>query len=139
MTTLQMQVLRQFRRFSQERPLSPHLTIYQPQLTWILSIFHRLTGAALGTLVFGFGTYSAFNDVKTTDLVNRVNSLPKAAVVGGKTIVAAPLLYHGLNGIRHLIWDSGRMLSLRGVYWSGYTVLGLTAIGTVALVFNKPE
>ena len=29
------------------RPLSPHLTVYKPQITSVLSIFHRITGAGL--------------------------------------------------------------------------------------------
>ena len=60
-------------------------------------------------------------------------ALPVFAKVGIKSLLAAPFSYHSWNGVRHLIWDTGRMLDLKGVYRSGYVVLGLTAVSTVYL------
>ena len=58
---------------------------------------------------------------------------PVAAKVGVKALVAAPFTFHSWNGIRHLVWDTGRQLHLKGVYRTGYLVLGLTAVSTVGL------
>ncbi|GAW10417.1 succinate dehydrogenase cytochrome b560 subunit [Lentinula edodes] len=72
-----------------QRPSSPHFTIYEPQLTWIGSIFNRVTGL----------------------------------LYAGKFILALPFTFHSWNGIRHLLWDSGKFL-------------GATAISTIVLMFQ---
>lgn len=111
------------------RPLSPHVSIYQPQLTWIMSIGHRITGAGLAGLIYGFGITSSFNTINmTTKLCEIISSIPLPVVLAGKFILAAPFAYHLLNGIRHLIWDTGRALTLKGVYVSGWIVNVATLI-----------
>lgn len=52
----------------------------------------------------------------------------------GKAVMAFPFVYHYMNGIRHLLWDSGHFLSLKQVYMTGYIVLVLTVIGTAWLL-----
>ena len=90
-----------------ERPLSPHLQIYRPMLTMMMSIVHRITGIALyvGTLLMawwliatasGPGAYATLQAF-TSSWIGRV-------VVFGYTWA---LLHHMLGGIRHLIWDLG--------------------------------
>lgn len=105
------------------RPLSPHVSIYQPQLTWIMSIGHRVTGAGLAGLVYGFGIAAS---VSTIDLTGKiceiVSAVPLSLVLAGKFVLAAPFMYHLLNGVRHLIWDTGKALTLRGVYATGWIV-----------------
>ncbi len=88
------------------RPLSPHLTIYEPQLTWLMSIGHRVTGAALSTGIYAFGLYYALVDPVsiTASAANWIaHDAPLALVVAGKYVLAAPFVYHTLNGIRHLV------------------------------------
>jgi len=105
------------------RPLSPHLQIYRPQLTSVLSITHRATGAALslGTMVLlywlqavarGPETYAAAQEFLGCWLVQ--------LVLAGWTWA---FFYHLSNGIRHLFWDAGKGFELPQVYASGYTVL----------------
>lgn len=53
----------------------------------------------------------------------------------GKFVLTAPFMYHTFNGVRHLVWDAGHMLSLSGVYTSGYAVLGATALSSLYLSF----
>ncbi|KAH9481923.1 Succinate dehydrogenase cytochrome B subunit, mitochondrial [Psilocybe cubensis] len=121
------------------RPSSPHFTIYQPQLTWVASIFNRVTGVALSVLLYGFsiaylvapGTFSSENVIQV------VAGLPEGVKYAGKAVLAAPFAFHSLNGIRHLSWDSIKFLSLKGAYVSGYIVLGASAISTVALTLMK--
>lgn len=62
-------------------------------------------------------------------------SLPVAAKVGIKAAVALPFTFHSWNGIRHLLWDTGKALDIKGVYRTGYVVLGLTTLSTVYLAF----
>ena len=111
------------------RPLSPHLQIYRPQLTSVLSILHRLTGVALalGTLVIawwliaaatGPGAYAGVAAV-TASWIGRL-------LLFGWTFA---LFYHLCNGIRHLFWDAGRCLELPAIYASGWAVV----IASVAL------
>ncbi|TFK93142.1 SDHC, cytochrome b subunit of succinate dehydrogenase [Polyporus arcularius HHB13444] len=118
------------------RPSSPHFTIYQPQLTWVASIANRMTGAALSVLLYGYALayLVAPTTFDSTHVVEFIAGLPDAVKYAGKVVLAAPFAFHSFNGLRHLGWDVGRFLTIKGVYASGYAVLGATAVGTVALV-----
>ncbi|CAG8777115.1 13965_t:CDS:2, partial [Dentiscutata erythropus] len=118
------------------RPLSPHLTIYQPQITWYMSGFHRVTGGVLATALYGGAIVYAIQGplglgLNTDSLVAEIATLPTSLKLAGKFAFAFPFTYHTFNGIRHLIWDTGSALTLKGVYATGYTVLGLSAITTL--------
>lgn len=119
-----------------KRPSSPHFTIYQPQLTWLGSIANRVTGTGLSVLLYGFSLayLIAPSTFSTANIVETVQALPESVKIAAKTILAAPFAFHSFNGLRHLAWDSGKLLSLSGAYKSGYAVLGATAIGTIVLV-----
>ncbi|KAG0366959.1 hypothetical protein BC939DRAFT_452239 [Gamsiella multidivaricata] len=120
------------------RPLAPHLTIYQPQLTWYMSLFHRATGGALavgfygGAIAYAVGPMVGLGFDAAT-VTSAIATLPVAAKIAGKFVVAFPFTYHSFNGIRHLLWDTARGLTLKGVYATGYTVLGLSTVSAVAL------
>ncbi|OBZ72150.1 Succinate dehydrogenase cytochrome B subunit, mitochondrial [Grifola frondosa] len=118
------------------RPSSPHFTIYQPQLTWLSSIANRVTGSGLGVLLYGYAlAYLVAPSVfDSAHVIEVVAGLPDIVKYAGKTILAAPFAFHSLNGLRHLSWDMGKFLSLKGSYNAGYAVLGATAVTTVALV-----
>ena len=90
------------------RPLSPHLGVYKFMYTMTLSILHRFTGiaASVGFLVFawwlmalasGHEAYQRFMSLATTPVA-------KLLLVG----FAFSFIYHFCNGIRHLVWDTGR-------------------------------
>lgn len=106
-----------------QRPLSPHLQIYRPQLTSILSISHRLTGVALaaGTAVLALWLIAAAGGADTFALIN--NHL--AAWYGQVLMVfwSFALFYHLCNGIRHLAWDAGWGLDIRTAYLTGYATV----------------
>ena len=97
------------------RPLSPHLSIYRPMLTMVMSIVHRITGAALyfGTilLVAWLAAAAAGPDSFAT-AQNIAASLPGKAVLLGYTWA---LVHHGLGGLRHLVWDTGRGFALPSI------------------------
>ncbi|XP_050534642.1 succinate dehydrogenase cytochrome b560 subunit, mitochondrial-like isoform X2 [Daktulosphaira vitifoliae] len=84
------------------RPMSPHLTIYQLQLTTILSITHRGTGVALSGLTAAAGSVFLFYDVPTFLEYVRALDMPIACLLATKAMIAFPFFYHYLNGIRHL-------------------------------------
>lgn len=90
-----------------KRPLSPHLQIYRPTLTMLMSIVHRITGAALyfGTLLLTWCLLAASlgpNDYATVQWF--METLLGRLILFGYTWA---LLHHTLGGIRHLIWDLG--------------------------------
>jgi succinate dehydrogenase / fumarate reductase, cytochrome b subunit len=115
------------------RPLSPHLQVYRPQLTSVMSIMHRASGAVLATgslllalwlVALAAGT-AVFNPV--ADAMR--HPLGQLVVLG----YSLALVYHGLNGIRHLMWDLRIGLEIKQVYQSGYLVIGLTVLVTATL------
>ena len=91
-----------------ERPLSPHLTIYHPALTMLMSIAHRITGGALyfGTLLVAWWLIAAATGPNGYAAVQWfMGTLIGRLVLFGYTWA---LLHHMLGGVRHLIWDTGR-------------------------------
>ena len=108
------------------RPLSPHLTVYKPQITSVLSILHRITGAGLAvstllvvlwlaSLAIGEATFKGFN--------NFLNN-PFTTIVLVSSLWA--LWYHFCTGLRHLYWDMGY----------GYDLKSVTISGWVAVIFS---
>lgn len=116
-----------------ERPLSPHLQVYRPQLTSILSIIHRATGVALSVGAFAVAgwLYAAASDASTFLMVQGwiASPLGCVAVFG----FAYALMYHLLNGIRHLCWDAGWGLEIDQTYRSGWAVVVVSIILTAGL------
>lgn len=115
------------------RPVSPHLTIYQPQLTWALSGVHRITGVAMAgafyALTCGYAATSLLSiPFDSATLVSAFAALPVTVKVLAKAGMAFPFAFHGLNGIRHLVWDFGKEMTIPGVYRTGYIVLAGTAV-----------
>lgn len=93
------------------RPRSPHLQIYRPLLTMVMSILHRMTGAALyvGSLLLVWWLIAAATNPAYFDWVTSLlASIPGRIVLLGFTWA---LLHHLLGGLRHLLWDTGRGFS----------------------------
>ena len=114
------------------RPLSPHLQVYRPQLTSILSISHRISGVLLSFGLFVVVAWLlalAAGPERFAAVNATLSSLPMMLAM---VVWTGALFYHLLNGIRHLLWDAGWLLDLRGAYASGWTVVilaaGLTAL-----------
>ena len=116
------------------RPLSPHLTIYRPQWTSMTSILTRITGNALivgsALVVWWLIALATGPDAfATADAVI-------TSWVGDMVMVLSlwALWYHLLAGVRHLIWDSGRMLEVGVAELAGKILSGLSVVLTVATV-----
>lgn len=113
------------------RPLSPHLQIYKPQITSVLSIFHRFTGIvlAIGTLLLTYWLLAAAAGPQAFALAQAIiGSWFGLLCLFGWT---AALFYHLCNGIRHLVWDAGYGYELETVSKSGWMVLIGTGVLTV--------
>ena len=116
------------------RPLSPHLQIYKPQLTAALSIFHRASGVFLviGTLLLVYWL---------TALAQGPESYAQAqsffGSIFGRLILfpwVLALFYHLCNGIRHLFWDMGLGFEISSVYASGKLVV-VAAVALTLIAF----
>lgn len=121
------------------RPISPHLTIYQPQLTWMVSGFHRVSGCVMaGVLLFGGVGFAAL-PFNFTQFVEYVRSwhIPAVITSAFKFVVAFPIVFHTLNGIRFIGFDLAKGVdNIKAIYKSGYLVLALSAIIATAVVIN---
>src|SRR5216684_3272212 len=116
---------------SADRPLSPHLQIYRWQLTSVLSILHRATGVVLsaGAILLVWWLVAAASGPEVYEGVEDfLGSWLGLLLLFGWTV---SLFYHLCNGIRHLVWDTGRGLELKSVYAGGWAVLALTAALTI--------
>ena len=112
------------------RPLSPHLTVYKPQITSVLSIFHRITGAGLSvsttlvvfwlaSIAMGKSTFIGFNAFLNNSIVTLV-------------LVSSlwALWYHFCTGLRHLYWDMGYGYDLKSVTISGWVAVACSFLLT---------
>ncbi len=114
-----------------ERPLSPHIQIYRPQITSGLSIFHRITGVALtlGTLLLTWWLVSAAYGPEAFATAQAfLGSLIGQLVLWGFTFA---VFYHLANGVRHLLWDFGWGFELEQVRFSGIVMLAFAAVATL--------
>lgn len=105
------------------RPLSPHLTIYRPQMTSISSIFVRITGNALlaATLLLIAWLLAASTSAAAFAWVQYVITSWFGDLVFLLSLWA--LWYHTLGGLRHLIWDTGRGLELKTAEIMGWMMI----------------
>lgn len=112
-----------------ERPLSPHLQIYKPTLTMMMSIVHRITGAALyfGTILLVLFLIAVASGKDGYTMMSAVyGSIIGKLVLFGYTWA---LIHHMLGGVRHLIWDTGVGLADP----ARENIVKATLIGSVAL------
>ena len=115
-----------------KRPLSPHLQIYKPQLTSVLSIAHRLTGIALAIgallLVYWLAAAAAGPDAYATAKGFMGSWFGRVLLFGW----SLSLFYHLCNGIRHLAWDAGFGFAIGTTYATGKAVLIGALVLTIA-------
>ena len=116
---------------SMNRPLSPHLQIYKPQLTSLLSITHRGTGIflTLGALLISCWLVAVANG---PDFFNAL--MGHVTSWYGQCLLFAflfSLYFHLCNGVRHLFWDAGIGLEIDTTYISGYVAAGVSILLTI--------
>ncbi len=111
-----------------KRPMSPHLQIYKPQITSVMSILHRITGviASVGLLMFlWFLASLASGPESYSNFIGFSGSFFGVIAIFGFVLT---LSYHLCNGIRHLLWDLGHGYAIESVTKSGYIVLGASGL-----------
>ena len=113
------------------RPLSPHLTIYRPQINSGMSIFHRLTGVGL-TLGFLLGVWWFLGLAGGPERFASVDGI-LTGWFGGLILILSmvALWYHCFNGVRHLVNDAGYFLEREDLQRSSIAVLAATAVMSV--------
>jgi len=113
------------------RPLSPHLTIYRPQITSVLSITHRATGVALtfGAVLLTYWLTSATYGVDAYASAQALlgSWIGRLVLLG----VVFSLWFHFANGIRHLAWDAGKGLDLPTLRATGWGVVAISIVLTL--------
>jgi succinate dehydrogenase (ubiquinone) cytochrome b560 subunit len=73
--------------------------------------------------------------LESASLAAAFASWPIIAKVFVKASLAFPFTYHGLNGLRHLVWDTGASLTNKQVIITGWTVVGLSVVSALGLTF----
>ncbi len=119
-----------------ERPLSPHLQVYRPQMTSVLSILHRATGVALsaGVVVLVYWLVALASGSAAYDAA--------AAILGSGWLKICYagwsfcFFYHLANGIRHLAWDIGLGFEMNQINASGWLVLIVASVATAAFALT---
>lgn len=117
----------------QDLPLSPHLQIYKPQITSLLSISHRISGVALNfvlvILVLGLLCIT-LGESYFELLISLINSFPIKIII---FLAILGFSYHFLNGIRHIIWDFGFLLGNRSSAIFGYFIIATSIISSILI------
>ncbi len=111
------------------RPLSPHLQVFRPLLTMVMSILHRITGAALyfGTLLVAWWLIAAASGPEYFAFVDGFfGSFFGRLILFGYTWA---LIHHMLGGLRHFVWDMGAGFELP----TANLMARATIIGSIAL------
>ena len=119
----------------EQLPLSPHLQVYRPQLTSVLSIKHRITGFCLSlalplyifwliSLLFGPLSYTFFLKICSHYILKIIFIL-----------ITYGFIYHMMNGIRHLFWDLGIGLSIKTSFFWGKVILFINLLVFLTLFF----
>jgi succinate dehydrogenase / fumarate reductase cytochrome b subunit len=113
--------------YKENRTLSPHLRSYKPQVTSVVSIFHRITGSLLGVILLCFPigvnlieSFSSFNFIYI--LFAYFIFLLKIFIY----LVLATFFFHCMNGLRHIMWDFCIGLDLNNLFISGCLVIFLS-------------
>ncbi len=116
---------------SAARPLSPHLQVYKPMLTMMMSIMHRITGVGLyfGIVLLVWWLTAASISDSYFDFVQGFFShwFGRLVMFG----FSWALIHHALGGLRHFLWDTGRGYDLKVVEWLARANLA----GSVVLTF----
>src|SRR5688500_11454483 len=117
------------------RPLSPHLGVYKFMYTMSLSILHRLTGiaATAGFLLFAWWlmALATGHDAYARAMGLLQSPFAKLLLVG----FTFSFVYHFCNGIRHLVWDTGRGLERAQARRSGWLVIVMAVLLTALVVW----
>ena len=118
-----------------DRPLSPHLQIYRPSFTMMMSIMHRISGAILyfGSFLLLAWYISILIGAETYQLLNQLFSF---TIIKIALFLFTWIFFHHLfGGIRHFIWDTGRGFELKTIEWLARLTAIFSLISTLIVWF----
>lgn len=116
-----------------KRPLSPHIGVWRWHVTMVTSIFHRASGIALyigAVILTGWIAALASGADSYDGYMNVLQSPFGLLVLFGITAAAC---YHLSNGIRHLVWDSGKGFAPKTSNIASWATIICGAVGGVAI------
>ncbi len=113
------------------RPLSPHLQVYRPMYTMVLSISHRATGVfqSVGLLLLAYWLVAAAGGKESYAVAAKVFANPAVKLAIAGWIVA--FWYHLFAGIRHLVWDAGFGFEKQTARRSGRLIVVLSVLASL--------
>ncbi|MFK5997878.1 MAG: succinate dehydrogenase, cytochrome b556 subunit [Rhodobacterales bacterium] len=117
-----------------KRPLSPHLSVYRPQINMVTSIVNRITGVAmaLAAVLVVWWLLAAATSASYYDFVNGILTSWIGLLVLFGSLWA--LWFHLLGGLRHLIMDFGVGYELKSVDFWGWAIVALSLVLTAASI-----
>jgi succinate dehydrogenase / fumarate reductase cytochrome b subunit len=122
-----------------QRPLSPNIQLYRPQLTSVLSILNRLTGVLLSIAAIALVIWllaAAAGPQAYAIVQAALASWTGQVILFGCTLA---VFLHFFGGIRHLVWDTVHGFELRTIYMSGWAVVAasivMTAVAWIASAY----
>ena len=120
-------------RGPQDRPMSPHVQVWRWHVTMATSILHRATGMALylGALLLAGWVVALAAGPDAFDGYRALLASPPGLLV--LFLGTFALLYHLANGIRHLVWDTGRGLEPKTADMSGWAAIVFALVATVLI------
>lgn len=124
------------------RPIAPDLTIYKWEYVSSTSALHRITGVLLSGSLYGLASFYLFAPtlgihLDSATMVDAFGSLPIAVKTGLKFCVAMPFTYHAFNGVKHLIWDTGRLLGNVQIRRASWVILACSVSSSLLLALNN--
>lgn len=104
----------------------------------------RITGIALSGGLYLYSTAYLLSpvtgwDIGSESLVAAFSNLPPLAQIAVKLGIALPFVFHSFNGVRILVWDTGRMFTNRQVNWGGWMVVGTSGVVALLLALWKSD
>ena len=118
------------------RPLSPHLQIYHPAMTMMMSVAHRLTGLGLYASMLGFAAWLAM--LAFDPAFFNQGQIWAAHPIGQMILFFACWLFthHLFGGLRHFLWDTGRGLGPRGREWLAWGTFIFGLLSACAIIWG---
>lgn len=118
------------------RPVAPHLQVYQLPLTGIISILHRITGVllSLGLVFFVYMVSAIANGAESYYVMQTIINFWLVKILIWAFIAA--LFFHLCHGVRHLLWDTGRSFAKETLdYYAKLEVVAAFALTLLTFVF----
>jgi succinate dehydrogenase / fumarate reductase cytochrome b subunit len=119
----------------ENRSLSPHLYAYKPQITSVVSIFHRITGSLLAIILLCtpicinlLGSFLSYNSIYS--VFGIIFFISKIIFY----LFFATVCFHSMNGIRHIMWDFGIGLDLSNLFITGCLVVSLSLLTSFFII-----